>query len=228
MPSPPIIFLEAPAGSPPAVKICGVRSAQGFRDCNAAGADAIGINFYPPSKRYCPPEQAREWLPGLANACAARVGVFVNADRIEILKLIAAGCLDAAQLHGDESPEFCAALESDGVPVIKAVRVAHPGDLGKIAGFAGRYVLLDALLPGGGYGGEGVSFDWKIAADAVAAFPDKRILLAGGLTPANAAEAARLVRPAALDTASGVESAPGEKDTAKVRAFIAAAKSVAP
>jgi phosphoribosylanthranilate isomerase len=153
----------------------------------------------------------------------AVVGVFVN-EAPEVIRLKVRECgLTAVQLHGDEPPEACAGY---GVPVIKALRVAGPEDVEKARRYVGAgdvtALLLDGAAPG--YGGGGVGFDWSLVARLTdAGVP---VLVAGGLTPDNVAEAVRATRPYAVDVASGVESSPGIKDADAVRAFVRNAKAL--
>jgi phosphoribosylanthranilate isomerase len=127
------------------------------------------------------------------------------------------------QLHGDESPEFCAAVRALGLPLLRAFALRAPEDMALLRGHPADAFILDSYAPGV-FGGTGHVCDWALAAEAVRAFPEKTILLSGGLQPDNVARALREVRPAGADVASGVESAPGVKDAEKIRAFIAAAK----
>ena len=187
------------------VKICGITSAEDARAVAAAGADALGINFWPKSKRYIPMDSARAWLPDVQ---VARVGVFVNATLAEITAMMESGLIDYAQLHGDETPEFAQALADRGLPFIKALGVKDETSLAGLRDFPTDGILLDAYCPGA-YGGVGEMFDWKLARKVVDENADKRIMLAGGLTPENIADAVESVRPFAVDIASGVESAPG-------------------
>lgn len=203
---------------PVRVKICGITRLEDALLSARLGADAIGLNFWPGSKRYLPPAAAREItrrLPPLVTA----VGVFVNPTRDEVLRAAEASGITVAQLHGDESPELCASLP---LPVLKAIRVTGPEALAALASYEVQGFLLDAAAPG--YGGSGTTFDWSLAAEVAQAVP---VLLAGGLGPENVAEAVRLVSPFGVDVASGVESAPGVKDPEKLRRFIAAAKELA-
>jgi phosphoribosylanthranilate isomerase len=214
--------------SPPAgrvgVKICGVTSAADASAVVAAGADAVGVNFWPGSKRFTDPRQAGPWLRELAGQ-AYRVAVLVNPDRAALEALAAQGVVDAVQLHGDESPEFCRGLADAamGFEVVKALRVRNVADIAGLGRFGAAAVLLDTHHAGA-YGGTGLTFDWALAAEAVAANPGLPVVLAGGLTPANVAQAVAEARPAAVDVAGGVESAPGVKDLAAVREFVAKAK----
>lgn len=207
----------------PFVKICGITCATDAALCAGAGADAIGINFFPKSKRYHPLEQARGWL-GEFSGLTARVALFVNASLDEIRETVDSTLFEAVQLHGDESPEFCAAVQSLGLPVIRGLALRSASDIPALADHPADALILDAHAPGD-YGGTGRLSDWHLAAEAVRRFPEKTILLSGGLTPENVADAIGQVRPFGVDLASGVESAPGRKDPDKVRSFLTAAKS---
>ncbi|MFO0582704.1 MAG: phosphoribosylanthranilate isomerase [Anaeromyxobacter sp.] len=209
----------APAGRP-LVKICGVRRPEDVRAAVAAGADAIGFNLWPGSKRYVTPADAAA-LVRLLPAHVAAVAVTVNASRADLVEAVRVAGVGAVQLHGDEPLELARGL---GVPVLKALRVATEADLAAGPGWlaAGAVaLLLDA--PSAGFGGAGVAFDWSIARAAAAR--GLRFALAGGLEPGNVADAVRAVRPWAVDVASGVESAPGVKDPARLAAFCTAART---
>jgi phosphoribosylanthranilate isomerase len=207
--------------SPEAVslKICGVTTHDDALRLADLGVDALGVNFWPPSKRHLAPENAG-WLRGLAGRIL-RVGVFVNQDPGLPLGLVADGLLDAVQIHGDESPEDAAVYRERGVPFVKGIGVRTIADLERAADFQANAILLDAHAPGV-YGGTGETFDWNAALDFNKRHPEIPLVLAGGITPLNAAHAARFVRPAALDVASGAEISPGIKDFDKVAALLSA------
>jgi phosphoribosylanthranilate isomerase len=206
------------------IKICGITNPEDARMAVTAGADALGFVFWAGSLRAVVPKIVTEItrdLPGRV----LRVGVFVNAAPTAILQTVSACGLDAVQLHGDESPEFCDALAP--FPVWKAFRVRNRDVLQQLPAY--REVtaawLLDSYVEGQP-GGTGATFNWEIACEAQQlAHP---VVLSGGLTPENVADAVRQVRPAAVDVSSGIEFAPGRKDADKVRRFIAAARSVGP
>jgi phosphoribosylanthranilate isomerase len=207
----------------PQVKICGVTSATQAEQIAALGADAIGLNFWARSKRYlCPPEAAG-WAPTLRQAVTV-VGVFVNATDDELKAVVDAGLVDVLQLHGDETADRVAEVMGLGLPVIKAIQVQDAAALRQIAAHPTSLILLDSYNPVH-YGGEGKAFPWELAADAVRQFADRRIILAGGLTPQNVAEAIRGTCAQAVDVASGVERSPGDKDLEKVAAFIHAVRT---
>lgn len=202
---------------PVRVKICGVTSVEDARAAVSAGADMIGLNFYPGSKRCITLERAREIVAALPSH-VWRVGLFVNADRGEIDRVQRELALDAIQLHGDEDPALC---QGFAVPVIRAVRLRGAGDAARaLETFAADFLHCEGDA-GAAYGGVGASFDW----DWVREVPRERLVVAGGLTPENVAAAVRALRPFAVDVASGVESAPGVKDPARMAALVANAKA---
>lgn len=201
------------------LKICGVTTRDDAERLVALGVDALGVNFWPRSKRYLAPEDA-DWLRALAGRIL-RVGVFVNEPAALPLRLIREGLLDVVQLHGDESPEDVVPYQNSGVPFFKAIGVKTLEDLARAADFGASAILLDAHAPDV-YGGTGETFDWNAAIDFKSQHPDIPIILAGGVVPENAALAAATVRPAALDVASGAELSPGIKDFSKVSALLAA------
>ena len=201
------------------VKICGVTSARDARWACRCGADALGFNFVPGTPRYCEPGRVRAIILELPPFIST-VGVFANA-RPDRVREIAEECsLNFVQLHGRESAEECAKLRDLGV--IKAFRIQSEEDLGQLEQYDVAGYLLDAYVKGQ-LGGTGESFEWDIAK---AARPYGPIILAGGLTPDNVAEATRVARPYGVDAASGVESGPGQKSRELVQKFIRSAKSV--
>lgn len=202
------------------IKVCGfTRSENVEAVLDAAPAvGALGFNFWPRSKRYLPLEAASEWLPRYAGR-VTRVGLFVNAADEEIERAFEGGLIDAAQLHGDEDPLAVANWLEQGYAVFKACGVKDRASLDAATEFPGSLMLLDAPAAER-YGGTGKTFDWRLASQAVQSWPDRRVVLAGGLRPENVAEALVAVRPYAVDVASGVESAPGIKDPALVKAFV--------
>jgi phosphoribosylanthranilate isomerase len=202
---------------PVRVKICGVTTVEDALVCADAGADAVGLNFWSGSKRRIDLARAAEIAHALRSS-VLKVGVFVNAERAAIERAIGGVGLDAVQLHGDELPEHCRGFS---VPVIKAIGVTRGGQSPRAIAerFAVDYILLDADCAGE-YGGTGRGFDWQRAAGVAPG----RLFLAGGLRPENVAAAIRIARPYGVDTASGVERAPGRKDPARVKEFIDNAK----
>jgi phosphoribosylanthranilate isomerase len=206
----------------PSLKICGVTTAADAEQLAALGVDALGANFWPQSKRYLAPELAG-FLRGLEGRIL-RVGVFVNADPELPLRLVREGLIDVIQLHGDETPDDARPFVAAGLPFLKALGVRGPADLARARDFGAAGVLLDAHAPGV-YGGTGQTIDWDLARSFVDAHPELPLILAGGITADNAAQAIAAVRPAALDIASGAESSPGVKDFAKVAALLAACRA---
>lgn len=181
----------------------------------------MGFMFYPASPRHVTVEQAGRIIRELP-PMVARVGVFVNPTADEVERAMREGGIDTLQFHGEESPAFCRGF---GRKVIKAFRVKDESVLETLAAYGAEAWLLDAYVAGQ-RGGTGARFNWELARRAVAEGGPRRVVLAGGLTPENAAQAVRDVRPFALDVSSGVESAPGRKDLEKVRRFIREAKGV--
>jgi phosphoribosylanthranilate isomerase len=199
------------------VKICGNITLKDTMAAVEAGADAVGFVFYARSPRAATPKSVAAIVSHLP-PFVSPVGVFVN-EKPDVVRRIMSDCgLAYAQLHGDESPQYCADLKR---PVVKAVRVRTREDLAGLSSYRVAAVLLDTFVEGVS-GGTGVSFDWSLAIEAKTWGP---IILAGGLTPDNVAEAVSRVRPYGVDVSSGVESSPGVKDPAKIKAFIASAKS---
>ena len=199
------------------VKICGITRLQDALFAVEAGADALGFVFYEKSPRHVSAAQAAALCATLPPFVTA-VGLFVDAPAEFVDSVLARAPLDLLQFHGDESPAYCASF---GKPYIKAVRVTRETDLLKCAAdFAtARGLLLDAFVPGVP-GGTGESFDWNLIPRQL----PKAVILSGGLTPANVAEAVRQVRPWAVDVSSGVEASKGIKDTGLIAQFITKAK----
>ncbi|MGE0550375.1 MAG: N-(5'-phosphoribosyl)anthranilate isomerase [Kofleriaceae bacterium] len=209
---------------PVKVKICGVTRVEDAEHVARAGADFIGLNFWPPSKRYLPPARSGDVAAAARAGNVPVVGVFVNASVDEICSAHGHAQLAAIQLHGDEDEAFAkAASAATGLPVWKALAADRADTIHSYDERAVEAVLLDT--PSHGRGGSGTTFDWGLAHRAIAAFPQRRFVVAGGLTPANVAAAITATTPWGVDTASGVEAAPGIKDAARVTAFIAAARA---
>jgi phosphoribosylanthranilate isomerase len=202
------------------VKICGLTRAEDVAAAAGAGADALGFMFYEPSPRHVTVEDA-ETLCRAVPASVTRVGVFVDAAEAFILETARRCRLGLLQFHGAESPEFCGRF---ALPVVKAFRVQGPAILDELRRFDTAGWLLDSFVPGQ-RGGTGATFNWDLAAAAVAL--GRPVWLAGGLTAANVTEAVRRVRPYAVDVSSGVEGGPGQKDPGKLRAFVAAVRAAA-
>ena len=195
------------------IKICGLTREQDMRSAIDAGADALGLVFYPPSPRFVDPEQAAR-LARLAPPFVSVVGLFVNAEAQRVRETLAAVPLHLLQFHGDEDEAYCRQF---GRPYVKAARMRPGFDLVQYAASfpTAQAILLDAFVEG--YGGAGHTFDWSMIPQGLA----RPIVLSGGLTVGNVGEAVRRVRPAAVDVSSGVEIAKGVKDHAKIAAFIA-------
>ncbi len=205
------------------VKVCGITNWTDARRAVDCGAEALGFNFYPASPRYVRAAEAQRIAKRLPRGVGA-VGVFVDEPLETVREIARIVGLDFAQLHGDESPASAAAIGRGraGLPVIKAFRVAPGFRPAVLARFeAARAFLLDGFSPGL-RGGTGRTVDWALARRAARY---GKIILAGGLNPENIAEAIRAARPAAVDVNSGVESAPGRKDPAKLRALFDAVNS---
>jgi phosphoribosylanthranilate isomerase len=191
------------------VKICGLTN---YEDAAAAmdmGADILGFNFYPESPRFIAPEKATQIINKLP-AFVDIAGVFVNAPFEEIRETIDKRQLDWVQLHGDETPQFCKLFLSLNAKTIKALRVSNQADIKKADSFFTDAILLDAFHPEK-YGGTGLVFDWNIIGHI-----GKRVFLAGGINPDNAAAAVEL-GVYGIDVCSGIESQPGKKDHKKMR-----------
>jgi len=194
------------------VKICGNVTLKDTMAAAEAGADAVGFVFYAKSPRVVSPKAVAAIVSHLP-PLVAPVGVFVN-EQPEVVRQIMADCgLAYAQLHGDESPQYCADLRH---PVLKGIRVRGRVDLADLSSYRVRALVLDTYREDL-VGGTGSTFDWNLAVEAKAWGP---IILAGGLTPDNVLEAIKLVQPYGVDVSSGVEISPGVKDPAKVRAFV--------
>ncbi len=220
------------------IKICGIKTLNDALTAIEAGTDYLGFNFYPRSVRFIEKQACAEITSVLKkdHPQVKLVGVFVNASVLQVQDILNTCALDLAQLHGDEIPEMVASF---GGKAFKAIRLSTDSvtdsrtvtdsetDSWRITDFAktrrgvGPALLVDAAVKGF-YGGSGVTADWNGAAALAKQYP---LLLAGGLTPGNVAEAVRQVRPWGVDVASGVESAPGEKDPGKMKAFVRAVQS---
>ncbi|HEV7684088.1 MAG TPA: phosphoribosylanthranilate isomerase [Pyrinomonadaceae bacterium] len=204
------------------VKVCGITNLDDALAAADAGADALGFNFYRRSPRYLAPQAARtivdQLLENYPNALT--VGVFVN-ESLEAIKEIAevAG-VSALQLHGDESPEYCEALK--GRHLIKAFSTSKGFVPEKVLDYDVQAIMLDAADKGA-FGGTGKLSNWSVARETRALVP--RLFLAGGLSAENVAEAISEVNPYAVDACSRLESAPGRKDHARMREFVAAVRA---
>ncbi len=207
------------------VKICGITNRRDAEMAIACGADALGFNTWPGTKRVIDLAREADWIRDLP-PFVSRVALTVNASPEDAERVAAYPFIDALQFHGDEDAAYCAKFAATGKSFIKALRIRKVEDLEGCDTFSTRHVLVDAHVPGM-FGGTGVHVDLGLALALRDRFPHLTLVLAGGLRPDNVAEAVRAVRPFAVDVSSGVESAPGQKDPALVRAFIEAVRSAA-
>jgi phosphoribosylanthranilate isomerase len=204
---------------PVKVKICGITNTPDALAAAEAGADAVGFVFYQGSPRFVTPAAVAAIVREIPQFIM-RVGLFVNAPEDEVVRAISECNLNLLQFHGDEPPDYCLQF---GLMSMKAFRVKDADSLKILPEYPTDAWLLDAYSPDQ-LGGTGHSFNWDLAVEAQKL--GRPVFLAGGLRPENVAEAVRRVRPYGVDVSSGVESAPGKKDAAKVKAFVDAAKGV--
>ena len=212
-----------------AVKVCGLRRADEVAAAVAAGVAYLGFNFFPPSPRSIAPAEAAA-LGAAVPPGVARVGLFVDPTDALLAATLAVAPLDIVQLHGAETPARVAEVRARfGLPVMKAVGVADEGDLAAVFDYSlvADQILVDAKPPKNADlpGGNGLSFDWRLVAQRRWLRP---WMLAGGLRPDNVAEAIRLTNARQVDVSSGVESAPGVKDAARIADFVRAATEDGP
>lgn len=208
------------------IKICGLSTPETLDVALEAGANLVGFVFFPPSPRHVAPETARQLGARVAGR-AGKVALSVDASDEALAEIVAALAPDMLQLHGRESPTRIAALRARfGLPVMKALPIAEAADLAAIPAYAeaADLLLFDAKPPREATrpGGLGRSFDWHLLENLELPVP---FMLSGGLDPDNVAEAVRIARPGGVDVSSGIESAPGVKDPARIRAFIRAARA---
>lgn len=209
------------------VKICGLRAMADVAAVAAAGAAYAGLNFFPKSPRYVTLVEARALALAVPEGLC-KVALVVDADDATLDAIVAEVPLDMLQLHGHESPARVAEVKARyGLPVMKVIGVAEEADLAPLLDYSlvADQILIDAKAPKGAVlpGGNGLTFDWRLLVGRKWLRP---WMLAGGLTTANVAEAIRLTGARQVDVASGVESAPGVKDAAKIAAFVDAAQGV--
>ena len=207
-------------GSRTGVKVCGFTREEDALAAIDAGVDALGFNFYPQSKRAVRLPDIAPWMKKLP-ADIGRVAIVVHPDESLLRELARSGLFHALQFHGGETPEFCAMW--GGHFYIKARPISDAASADAALADPAPCLLLDAHAPGV-HGGTGRAIDWQLAA-SVAGAAARPVVLSGGLRPDNVAEGVRVVRPAAVDAASGVESAPGVKDAMLMRAFVAAVRA---
>jgi phosphoribosylanthranilate isomerase len=215
--------------APAKVKVCGITNLEDAELATEMGAWALGMIFSSDSPRSCSLAEAQR-IAGRLRRRVELCGVFVNAPLEHVVQLSEQLELSMLQLHGDEGPSFCAeAARRNGARVIKAAQVSGPGDVRNVERFHVDFHLLDARASSperaGLRGGTGETFDWTLLAGRRSKVP---LILSGGLTMENVAEAIATVRPYAVDTASGTEAAPGHKDPRKLRAFFDAVEQAEP
>ncbi len=203
------------------VKICGITNLEDARIAVLAGADALGFVFHPDSPRYVTPDRVRT-ITGLLPVGVCRVGVFVDGDPGEVRRILRFCRLDLAQLHGNESPDYCGRFPPS--VLLKAVTLRSDEDLASLKEYPVRAIVADAR-DGGLAGGTGRTCDWGLARRAGERYP---LILAGGLNGGNIRKAVEIVRPRGVDTASGVEARPGKKDPGKIRDFVSAVRGFGP
>ena len=210
--------------APVQIKICGITNRADAVAAIDCGAHALGFNLYRGSKRFIDVGLAGQWIGQLGDK-VRKVAVMVNPTLDEALQTARLTFFDALQLHGNESPEFCRALAEQNVPFTKAVPMCNEGSLSQPTLFSTKNILLDSATPSG-FGGTGKIFPWSLAARFVNDHPQFHVILAGGLTAENVANAIAIVRPAGVDVTTGVERAPGRKDPARLQAFVSAVANV--
>ena len=203
------------------IKICGLTTPQDAAAAIDFGADALGFNFFPGSKRFVGDDI--EWIGDLSNA-VDKIAILVNPSWDEAMRIAEIPGIGALQLHGNETPDFCRRLKGEGIRFEKALAVSNADSLIDVSDFATRTVLLDSSAPGE-FGGSGRTFPWEIAQRFVRDNPGLQVILAGGLTPENVVEAIKTVQPFGVDVTTGVEASPGRKDYGLLRAFIKAART---
>jgi phosphoribosylanthranilate isomerase len=206
------------------VKICGITTLADALVAIHAGADALGFNLVGTSKRRINLRTEADWIWNLPVE-VARVAVMADPSWDELSKVAALPFINAIQLHGHESPAFCRRVAENGITFAKALPVDASGGLGEVPDFFTDTVVLDCSSRRG-FGGTGETFDWAIGRRFVQEHSNLRVIVAGGLTPSNVAEAVRIMRPFAVDVTTGVELAPGRKDPGQVRDFVAATRAV--
>ena len=203
------------------VKICGITNRDDALDAIALGADALGFNLFPGSKRCVALDREAEWIAALP-ATTARVAVLVNAPLEEARRVAAHPAIHLVQFHGDEDADYCARFAAESAcPFIKALRLSEAAVLDGADRFSTRHILLDADA-GAAFGGSGALIDLALAAEFARRQPALTLILAGGLRAENVAEAVRRVRPAAVDVASGVEEPgnPRRKSRGRMQEFL--------
>lgn len=204
------------------VKICGITTLADALVAIHCGADALGFVLFPGSKRFVDPRTASDWMINLPPE-VAKIAVMVNPALEDLLRIAGLPFIDAVQLHGHESPEFCRQVAEKGIRFVKAIPVGGSAPLGEIPNFFTDTVLLDSSSRRG-FGGTGETFHWATGRRFVEEHPNLKVMVAGGLTPDNVAEAVRTMRPFAVDVTTGVELTPGRKEASRIRDFIGAVR----
>lgn len=197
------------------LKICGITSTTDAHRLVEENVDALGINFWEKSKRFCSEELAKTFSPEIAGKIL-RVGVFVNTSHKQVLRCFEENLIDLAQFHGDEDEAYLKEFSAHKLPFLKAIGLVDQSSVSNLERFHTNGLLLDAHAPGV-FGGTGKTVDWNLSSKFVTEHPKKSVLLAGGITPINAREAVSIVHPCAIDIASGAEKSPGIKDFTKVK-----------
>jgi len=203
------------------VKICGLTTPQDAAAAIEFGADALGFNFFPGSKRYV--GKSVDWIQDLPGT-AEKIAILVDPSWDEAKRVAAVPGITGLQLHGYESPEFCGRLKDAGIRFEKALPVTGPDSLIDVPDFFTSRVLLDSSRAGE-FGGSGRTFPWELARRFVEGNRQLQVILAGGLTPENVTEAIKTVRPFGVDVTTGVEASAGRKDRDRLRAFIRSARA---
>ena len=204
------------------VKICGITTEADAIAAIEAGADALGFNIVPQSKRCIDLDSAAGWVAKLPKD-TWKIAVTADPNWEDACRIGQLPFIDALQLHGSESLEFCRRLRDAGIPFAKAVPVTGSKSLADLPDYFTDTMILDSKTAEG-FGGTGKTFPWKFAPEFVRHHPKINVILAGGLNPQNVTEAVRLVRPRGVDVTTGVEAAPGRKNPDLIRAFVDAAR----
>jgi phosphoribosylanthranilate isomerase len=204
------------------VKICGITNEPDALAAIDAGADALGFNLVPQSRRCVNIDRAACWIDKLPRDIC-KVAVMADPNWEDACRIGQLPFVDALQLHGSESPEFCRRLADAGIPFAKAVPVTASKSLADLPNYFTNTMILDSSA-GGAFGGTGKPFPWKFAPEFLRHHPKITVILAGGLNPKNVAEAVSVVRPRGVDVTTGVEASPGRKDHDLIRAFIQGAR----
>ena len=205
------------------VKICGITRLDDAMAAIECGADALGFNFSPRSKRQLDRHRDFDWLDSVPDV-VTRVAVLTNPSWQELVETAQLPFVDAVQLHGEETPVFCRQAADNSIRFGKALAVTNDGESPPVADFFTDTVLLDTWQ-GEDFGGTGKVFDWSIAGRVVNENPGLKIVIAGGLSPDNVADAIHAIRPFAVDVSSGVEQELGRKDLGLIQRFLAAVQS---